>query len=87
MRTDTVGKQEMWTRFMRLSQDARIRNQGLATGMTETGKTRNATVGATVTGLLETRAYAKTASTPSTYAVSRPAFTGRILGGKFDAYA
>ena len=85
MQSGGIGKQDNWARFMQLSNDARMRNQGLGYGVRKTSPLRKpvmtrllpqATVGA-----------AGIQRTGTLYTAAKPQIAARILGGKFDAYA
>ena len=80
MQTSGIGSQEQWARFMQVSNAARMRNQGLATGIEgiKAAATRKTAAGSPV----------RAASVVHrVYAPSQTPAPARILGGKFDAFA
>jgi hypothetical protein len=88
MQTGGIGSQDQWTRFMQVSNAARMRNQGLSVG-TEGMKTvaarRMAAAGKTAPA---TRSPIRTAPLVNrNYSPAQSAAPARILGGKFDALA
>jgi hypothetical protein len=92
MQTNGISAKDNWVRFMQLSSEARLRNQGLAGGVE--GVRRTAAAQKThPTQRAEVKAVKVTAPLPQTpavglsYAITSPAANVRILGGKFDAYA
>ena len=88
MRTENIGKQDQWARFMQLSNAARNRNQGLAG---ESGGIGKSAAARPVTNSTRSEFQVKPASSTGlgllgkTYTTA--AVQNRILGGTFDAYA
>lgn len=89
MQSQGIGKQDNWERFMRLSNAARMRNQGLLAG-TEVRKNvhlRQSSVHGPKPGRQSTSIPLQQLRDIQ-YGTGRPAAAyGRILGGKFDSYA
>ena len=84
MQTGGIGSQDQWTRFMQLSNAARLRNQGLvpdSRGPKRTGQAQSMPVSSS----LPLRA--RSAIHRSYTAPAQAATAARILGGAFDAYA
>lgn len=81
MNTQGIGKQDSWGHFMKLTQDARLRNTGLSS--------RASTVSASKSNAASS---VQTNKSPlilkgASYSKGEPDVKKVILGGKFDAYA
>ena len=85
MQSGSIGKQDNWARFMQLSNEARLRNQGLSNSAGKANPLRKPVVARSLP--LATAGGAGIQRTGSLYNASRPQIASRILGGKFDAYA
>lgn len=90
MRSDTVGKQDNWARFMQLSNEARLRNQGFGSGVRKAATsprkavpTRSVQQAPSITGDRGIQRAEILYNTAKPFSSGR----GRILGGTFDAYA
>lgn len=77
MNTQAVGNRDAWAQFMKLTQEARMRNSGFVVrGERVSAPEREKTIPA--------------AAVPSrgvSFSTAEPREKGRILGGLFDAYA
>lgn len=77
MNTQAVGNRDAWAQFMKLTQEARLRNSGfVARGERLSVSDREKTLSA--------------AAIPSrgvSFSAAEPRENGRMLGGLFDAYA
>jgi hypothetical protein len=76
--TKGISKDDAWARFMKLTQEARMRNSGLVHSSTAVSGTKRDSL--------------RTNSSPLvingvSYNKSKPEAKRMILGGKFDAYA
>jgi hypothetical protein len=90
MQTGSIGTQDNWARFMQLSSQARIRNQGLSGSASlrpqaAAGSVATVAASKTMPGTASLRPM-QSAATPYTGNM-RPAVETRIVGGRFDAYA
>jgi len=85
MQSGSIGKQDNWARFMQLSNDARLRNQGLGYGVRKTNPLRKPAV--THPTAQAVTSNAGTIRSNALYTAAKPQISARILGGKFDAYA
>ena len=83
--TVTASGGDTWTRFMKLTEEARVRNSGLSTATKLASQTLKASSTApTFPGLPLTQP--KSASRVA-FVSGAPDVNKRILGGQFDAYA
>jgi hypothetical protein len=87
MQSGTVVKQDNWTRFMQLSSEARLRNQGFGGGVRKTNQLRKPATGRPVQQTPVMTAGYEMQRPEKLYNAAKPLSSGRILGGKFDAYA
>lgn len=85
MQTGSIGKQDNWARFMQLSNEARMRNQGLGNGITKTDSLKKPVMARSASSVAT--GGTGVVRTGTLYTAAKPHATGRILGGKFDAYA
>ena len=85
MQSGSIGKQDNWARFMQLSNDARLRNQGLGYGVRKTNPLRKPVVSRPASQVMT--GTAGTMRSNALYTAAKPQISARILGGKFDAYA
>lgn len=84
MNTQAVsGNSDSWAQFMKLTQDARKRNQGIST-QSATASQVNRTVSKTTAALFQSQTvpFAKNVSFNSAV----PKVQSKILGGMFDTY-
>jgi len=79
--TQGIGKQDAWSHFMKLTQDARLRNNGLSSGISAVSTSKSSSAASVqankVPLILKGMSYSK----------GQPDVKKVILGGKFDAYA
>lgn len=81
MNTQGIGKQDSWAQFMKLTQDARLRNTGFAEKSQKVSSARSTTTDAS-----QLRPLSLSLKGIS-YSSGEPEVKKVILGGKFDAYA
>ncbi|NLL12985.1 MAG: hypothetical protein GX267_06255 [Fibrobacter sp.] len=78
MNTNGISRDDAWAQFMKLTQEARVRNSGLAHSSTSVSTSKKESAKATRLPLILNGA---------SYNMSKPDVKRVILGGKFDAYA
>ncbi len=78
MNTNGISRDDAWAQFMKLTQEARVRNSGLAHSSTSVSGTKKESVRANPSPLVLNGV---------SYNKSKPDVKKVILGGKFDAYA
>lgn len=82
MNMQGIGSQDAWNRFMKLTQDARLRNSGLTSVNSNSSVSKKNSQPFSVNSQ-------KTVMAPltMTYSKSESDIKKVILGGRFDAYA
>lgn len=76
--TGVAGGSDSWTRFMKLAQDARTRNNGLSK------VSKNSSVQSAFPSM---PTYKSSGVLKSSFSTGAPDIKRRILGGQFDSYA
>jgi hypothetical protein len=82
MNTQGIGSQNNWAQFVKLTQEARIRNGGLATQKTSSPVKEN-----NASKISPQTVKYQPVVRGMVYAVGEPKVKTVILGGKFDSYA
>ncbi len=78
MNTKAISRDDAWAQFMKLTQEARVRNSGLAHSSTSVSGSKKESVRTNPSPLILSGV---------SYNKSKPDAKRVILGGKFDAYA